>query len=148
MIQAFVTRENACELFSQAGIPQEFDLLSIDIDGNDYWVWEALAAHYRPRVVVIEINPAYPPPRRWVMEYNPTHAWRFDNYFGASLESMNALGKRLGYRLIGMESAGVNAFFVREDQLALTGFPELTPEQAFQTPRFRHPERLGPYLEI
>jgi glycosyltransferase involved in cell wall biosynthesis len=147
-IQAFVTRENACELFSQAGIPQEFDLLSIDIDGNDYWVWEALAAHYRPRVVVIEINPAYPPPRRWVMEYNPAHAWRFDNYFGASLESMNALGKRLGYRLIGMESAGVNAFFVREDQLALTGFPELTPMQAFQTPAFRHPERLGPYLEI
>ena len=147
-LQAFVTRENACDLFAQAGIPQEFDLLSIDIDGNDYWVWEALAAHYRPRVVVIEINPAYPPPRKWVMEYNPTHVWRFDNYFGASLESMNALGKRFGYRLIGMESAGVNSFFIREDLLALTGFAELTAEQAFQTPRFRHPERLGPYLEI
>ncbi len=141
---AMVTRDNIAGIFAANGVPHDLDLLSIDIDGNDYYLWEALAA-YRPRVVVIEINPAYPPPQRWVMAYNPTHNWQHDNYYGASLSSLTALGNRLGYALLGIDANVVNAFFVRRDLLGIVGFPERTPEDVFHTPLFRQPHRDGPF---
>jgi hypothetical protein len=135
-IEAFITRENIADLFSAAGVPSEFDLLSIDIDGNDYWVWEALAA-YHPRMIVIEYNATRPPPERWVMAYNPAHEWKRDGYMGASLASLEALGTRLGYALIGTDEKGVNAFFLREDVLAAGRFPRLDAAAAF------HPTDYG-----
>ena len=80
-VDVFVTRDNIVELFRTNGVPTEFDLLSIDVDGNDYYLWETLA-EFRPRVVVVEINPAYPPPQRWVIAYNPKHTWQHDDYYG------------------------------------------------------------------
>ena len=145
---AFITKENALEVFERAGIPPEFDLLSIDIDGNDYWIWEALAEKYRPRVVVMEVNGSYAPPKRWVMAYNPSHAWRHDNYYGASLQSLADLGSRFGYGLVGMESAGVNAFFVRDDLVERCGFPALSAEQAYRPPRHIHRPGTGPFVEV
>lgn len=62
--------ENIESLFRKASIPLEFDLLSLDIDGNDYWVWNSLA-HYRPRVITIEYNAIFPPGCQWVMPYDP-----------------------------------------------------------------------------
>lgn len=146
-IAAFVSRENVVALFRAANVPTEFDLLSIDVDGNDYHLWEALA-DYRPRVVVIEFNAAYPPPRRWVMAYNPEHTWRHDDYYGASLASYAALGERLGYSLLGAGSNDVNAFFVRSDLLPHVGFPARSPEAAFHAPRLHFPHRDGPSLEL
>ncbi len=145
---AFITKENALEIFRCAGIPEEFDLLSIDIDGNDYWIWEALLENYRPRVVVMEVNGSYAPPQRWVMAYNPAHAWRHDNYYGASLQSLADLGARCGYGLVGMESAGVNAFFVRDDLVERCGFPALSAELAFRPPRHIHRPGAGPLVEV
>ena len=62
---ALVTPDNVETLFTDAGVPGEFDLLSIDVDGEDYWIWEAIEAH-RPRVVVIEYNSGLEPGRRLV----------------------------------------------------------------------------------
>jgi hypothetical protein len=144
LVNAYVTAENIAGLFAANGVPTELDLLSIDIDGNDYWVWEALAA-YRPRVVVIEYNATHPPPERWVMTYDPAHRWGDDTYYGAGLASLAALGARLGYALIGTEVRGVNAFFVREDVLPATGFPRLGAAEAYHPPTVGHRPGDGPF---
>ncbi len=128
----FLTADNIAGVFARNGVPREFDLLSIDVDGNDYWLWDALA-DYRPRVVVIEMNRIFKPPKLWVMAYNPEHAWNREgnrNYCGASLESLARLGKRLGYALLGTVD-DINAFFVRADLLERSRFPELTAAEAF-----------------
>lgn len=149
---SFITRENIAAIFAQLNVPIEFDLLSIDLDGIDYWVWQALAA-YKPRVVIMEYNASYPPPQRMVVAYDPQFMWQGTTYFGASLTSLTGLGKTLGYSLIGTDAKGVNAFFVRSDLLVKSGYPELTPEQAYHPPSYGphhggHPPGTGPYLEL
>jgi tetratricopeptide (TPR) repeat protein len=150
-VHAAVTAENIEDLLAAHGVPQDLDVLSIDIDGNDYWVWAAVKA-WRPRVVVIEYNASYPPPRRWVMAYNPTHRWDGTDYFGASLASLTALGVKKGYRLVGTDSSGVNAFFVRTD-CAGQQFTAPAVWLFYSPPRYGpvgggHPPGRGPFLEI
>jgi hypothetical protein len=112
--QAFITPDNIEHLFTNANIPKEFDLLSLDIDGNDYWVWKAIE-QYHPRVIICEYNGRLGPDIQWVMEYNPDHSWNGTSYYGASLKSFQLLGKMKGYTLVGCNLSGVNAFFVRKD---------------------------------
>jgi hypothetical protein len=142
---SFITKDNIIDIFENNNVPLEFDLLSIDIDGNDYWVWKALGK-YKPRLVVIEYNAAYPPPIKWIMKYNADYKWDGTTYYGASLTSLCELGKELGYSLIGTESRGVNAFFLRSDLLRISGFKELSPKIAYHPPRYGqffggHPRR-------
>lgn len=111
---ALVTPENVQELFAKGAVPPEPDVLSIDVDGADYWIWEAIE-DYRPRVVVVEYNSALDPCRRLVQPADLREGWDGSDYFGASLGAMRALGERKGYRLAHAELSGVNAFFVRED---------------------------------
>jgi len=117
IINKIITAENIENFFHELKVPVEFDLLSIDIDGNDYWVWQAIT-RFQPRVVVIEYNANFGAEQNWVMEYNPTHQWKVNNYFGASLKSLELLGLKKGYKLVGCSFAGVNAFFIREDLVA------------------------------
>jgi hypothetical protein len=115
VIRAFINKDNINALIEKdGGVSGEIDFLSIDIDGNDYWVWEAISC-VDPRVVAIEYNAKFPPNFEWVMEYNPAHIWRGDDRHGASLKSLELLGTRLGYRLVGTNAGGMNAFFVRKD---------------------------------
>ena len=85
--QNMVTAENINALFEQAGATGDIDLLSIDIDYNEYWVWKAIAA-VKPRVVVIEYNATLRPPMSLVVPYDPARMWDGTNYFGASLEAL------------------------------------------------------------
>jgi hypothetical protein len=94
--------------------PEGLDLLSIDIDGNDYHVFAALTAA-RPRVVVIEYNGRLPPPTVAVVPYAPSRIWNGTDYYGASLEAMTRLAEAKGYRLVATNLLGVNAFYVRAD---------------------------------
>ena len=110
----FVTVENICRLFNKYTVPSEFDLLSIDVDGNDYWIWRAIEG-YSPRVVVIEYNSSLPPNVSKTIPYDPEFQWDGTNYFGASLLALAKLGRIKGYTLVGCESQGVNAFFLRND---------------------------------
>ncbi len=113
-LEASVTAENVEALFDRAGVPEEPGIVSIDVDGNDYWLWKALE-RYRPQVVVIEYNSSLDPHRQLVQPYDP--GWRNSgtDFFGASLGALRALGESKGYRLAHTELAGVNAFFVRAD---------------------------------
>ncbi len=111
---AFVTAENIETYFAENSVPTELDLLSIDIDGNDYWIWNAITK-YRPRVVVIEVNPFWGPSIEWAMKYNPTHVWKRDTNYGTSIKAVELLGKKKGYTLVGANFIGNNAFFVRNE---------------------------------
>lgn len=110
----YITAENINDLFAKYNVPKEFDLLSIDIDSNDYWVWKAIKG-YSPRVVVIEYNSSLPPTESKTIKYDPNAVWDGTNYFGASLLALVKLAKTKGYTLLGCDSKGVNAFFLRDD---------------------------------
>jgi hypothetical protein len=108
------TRENIAGVLQEYGVPTEFDLLSLDIDQNTYWIWDGLR-HLRPRAVVAEYNATYPPGLDWKVAYHPDRTWDQTSYFGASLKAYELLGKELGYCLVGCDLSGTDAFFVRQD---------------------------------
>jgi len=112
-INAFIDKDNINTLIGNE-ISGSIDMLSIDIDGNDYWVWESINS-VQPRVVIIEYNAKFPPEYEWIMKYNKNHAWTGDDEYGASLKSLELLGRKLGYQLVGTNYTGVNAFFVKQD---------------------------------
>ena len=111
---AFITKDNINQIIQDACLDEEIDLLSIDIDGNDYHVWKAIDV-IKPRVVVIEYNAKFPPEFYWVMRYEEKHTWDGTDYFGASLKALEQLGKEKGFILVGTNFCGTNAFFVKED---------------------------------
>jgi hypothetical protein len=131
---AFVTVDSIDSVISSAGFGGEIDLLSVDIDGNDYHVLERIES-VRPRVVCVEYNSKFPPPVKWVMPRNDGHVWDKTDYSGASLSALDELMGRRGYALVGCSIAGVNAFFVRKD-LAAGKFAEpFDPENHYHPPR-------------
>ena len=152
--QAMVTPENIEELLREAAVPPEPDVLSIDVDGQDYWIWEAIQS-YRPRVVIVEYNSALDPRRRLVQPRDRDRPWDGTDYFGASLGALRSLADTKGYRLVHTELSGVNAFFVRAD-LGERAFPESTDvalrgvPNYFQT-GYYHPASAadsGPYVDL
>jgi hypothetical protein len=115
-VQAFLTRENVNEVVSTAGFEGEVDLLSVDVDGNDYWLWEALEA-VRPRLVVIESHTELGFEDH-VMPYDPDFDARSappGMRIGASPAALVRLGTELGYRLVGSNLYGFNLLFARSD---------------------------------
>lgn len=135
LYREFVTAENIAGLFLRAGLPAEPDLLSIDIDGNDYWIWEALYA-CRARVVVMEYNAIFPPGIDWVMDYDAEARWDGSSHFGASLSAFERLGNKKGYSLVGCNLAGVNAFFVRQDLVSNRFTEPFTTQNHYEPPRY------------
>lgn len=120
IIQKTVTAENINEVLTNNSFKVEVDLLSIDIDGNDYWIWKAIKV-IKPRVVVIEYNGVFGPKRSITISYEPDF-FRFDKhpggfYYGASLRALYKLARKKGYRLVCCDLSGTNAFFIRRDQL-------------------------------
>jgi len=103
----FIESSSIAGKFETLGVPVEVDLLSIDIDGNDYWVWKALIERkWRPRVVVIEYNAIFPPGVRWTILENPAHRWDGSGYQGASLTALVELAETCGYALVGARATG------------------------------------------
>lgn len=145
-----VTAENVEQLFSRYEVPPEPDLLSIDIDGNDYWVWKSIVS-YRPRVVVIEYNASLPVTESLTIRYDPAFRWTGTSYFGASLLALARLGQRKGYALVGCESSGTNAFFVA-DELVAGRFDPPPIERIFRPPAYGggrgHPPDPRPLVSV
>lgn len=112
--QAWVTAENVNHLVRESGIEGEIDLLALDIDGMDYWVWQALEC-VSPRVVVCETNNAIGPELALTVPYDAKFVSSAANHMGASLLAMTKLAQRKGYRLVGTNRYGFNAFFLRND---------------------------------
>ena len=115
---SFITKDNINKLISDYTSHSDIGLLSVDIDGNDYWVWEAIDV-INPRIVICEYNSLFGGEKRVSVLYNESFTRRSahfsDLYFGASLAAFVELGERKGYDFIGVASTGVNAFFVRKD---------------------------------
>ncbi|HEX6388307.1 MAG TPA: oligosaccharide flippase family protein [Solirubrobacteraceae bacterium] len=113
-LQAFVAPDNVQALFAQAGVPPEPDVLAIDIDGIDYWVWQAIT-DYRPRIVVAEYNAHLDPDSPLTVPADHREGWDGTDYFGAGLGALRDLASARGYRLVHTDTTGTNAFFVRAD---------------------------------
>ena len=116
LLNIFVTKKNINQILKKYS-GKEIDLLSIDIDGNDFWIWKAINC-VKPRLVVIEYNSFFGPNISATIKYNPKFSWDHYNnkpYYGASLKALEKLGKQKKYSLVGVDKNGVNAFFIRND---------------------------------
>jgi hypothetical protein len=137
-VQAFVTRENINELLRQNGVTGEIGLLSIDIDGNDFWIWQAIEV-INPVIVVIEYNHRFGQQAAVTIPYEEsfdrTKTGHGPFYFGASLQALCWLAKRKGYAFVGCSSNGVNAFFVRRDKWP-ENVREVSPEEGYFEGKF------------
>jgi hypothetical protein len=136
---ATITRENINALLAESGFDHDLGLLSIDLDGNDWFVLEAIEA-WRPRILVCEYNALFGPGRKITVPYDPgfqrTRAHPSNLYWGASIAALAELAGRKGYLLVGGNAAGNNAFFVRRD-LMNDRLETLTPAEAWASPCFR-----------
>ncbi len=147
-IQSFITAENIEDIFQKAEVPEEFDLLSIDIDRNDYHVWNAINK-YKPRVIVIEYNAVYRPDTEFIVEYDANSMWDKTSNFGASLSSYCKLAEKKGYKLVGCSFSGVNAFFVQNELAEKYFYGPFTAENFYEPPRYflytktGHPRKLS-----
>jgi hypothetical protein len=101
-------------ILRDAGVPTEPDVVSIDIDGNDVYVWRAMQ-HIRPRVVVIEYNSGIEPKGPLAQPHDPERMWDGSGAFGSSLEALDTVAREHGYRLAHTDLSGTNAFYVTED---------------------------------
>jgi hypothetical protein len=152
--ESLVTAENINALIGQGGFSGEIDLLSIDIDNNDYWVWKAIDI-VNPRVVAIEYNATLRPPMALVVPYRADAQWDGSNHYGASLEALVRLAAAKNYRLVGCSIAGVNAFFVRADLCADRFLEPATAQEHYEPPRHYfhmlpagHRSRPGPFEKV
>ena len=149
----FATRQNVDALLRKGTGSAELDLLSIDVDGNDYHLWQAVQS-ISPRVVLMEYNASWFPPMSLAVTYQERFEWNGNTYYGASLKALELLAESKGYHLVGCCFAGVNAFFVRAD-LCGTHFCEpYTAENHYEPARYwmlrtaGHPPGIGPVERV
>jgi hypothetical protein len=134
----WINAENINQLFEKYQVPKNFDLLSIDIDFNDYWVLQAIDLNkFSPRVIVVEYNSHIPSNEARTVTYDPSRAWDFtSDYFGASAAAFYQFGVQKGYSLVYCESHGVNCFLVRNDALGTNISDVLMPKHVYSPTNF------------
>lgn len=134
----FATAENINSTLSAAGFTGEAGLLHIDVDGNDYWVWKAIDC-ISPAIAIIEYNSLFGPERAITVPYDPEFnrmkAHHSGLYAGASLSALCDLAHEKGYTFIGSNSAGNNAYFVRNDRTG--SLQPLSVKEGYVTSKFR-----------
>ena len=124
----FITSKNINTIFEKYNVPETIDLLSIDIDSNDYYVWESLK--YKPRVVIIETNPGIPNDYPLVIQedkYADVNDSRFQAYFGANLHAMYLLAIKKGYELV--TTIKWNAIFILKEEFHLLNMNHISKEE-------------------
>jgi hypothetical protein len=135
---SFVTKENIDSLIRRNGIRGDIGILSVDIDGNDYWVWEAIEC-ISPRIVICEYNGLFGPTAALSTPYDKDFVYHKAHYstlyWGASIAAFTHLASQKGYSLVGSNTNGNNVFFVRNDVVG--SIPVMTPERAYVTSSFR-----------
>jgi hypothetical protein len=130
---AWITPETVNDLLERNGFAGEVDLLSVDVDGVDYWVWQAITV-CSARLVMLEYNSMFGPDRAVTVPYDPKFNRRDHRfcYYGASLSAMTQLSATKGYRLVAVEPTGVNAFFLRND--VAPEIPACDPAHVYRIP--------------
>jgi len=118
-VASFITRDNINSIIAGAGFHGELGILSVDIDGVDYWVWEAIQG-VNPQILIVEYNSAFgdllPLTVPYAADFVRSRAHHSNLYYGLSIEAARFLATQRGYTLVGTNSAGSNAFFVRNDR--------------------------------
>lgn len=128
VVKAWITLETLPDLIKD--IPNGFDLLSLDLDGNDFWYLDYIMAQRRPRLVVAEINGCIPAGQSRTIQYNPEHRWQSDDYYGFSFDAGLALAARHNYRVI-YQQRQTNIFMIPAEIDDQTGFQ-------YEAPQFEH----------
>ncbi len=140
LINAWITAENVNDVLLSNGASGEIDLLSLDLDGVDYWIWKAINC-VSPRVVIVETQCIWGNEKSVTVPYSPDFTAQFVNgfgvYSGASLLAFIKLFSTKGYRLVGLEPFGFNAFFMRND-VGKDIFPAISIDQATKNFPFIH----------
>ncbi|PZQ61017.1 MAG: hypothetical protein DI570_13235 [Phenylobacterium zucineum] len=152
----WATAEGFNGLLKTLGAPADLDFLSIDIDGNDIYLLAAM--EIRPKVVCVEYNAKFPANLSKQVTYDPMRSWNGSDYFGASLKALDEVMTGKGYRLVGTNLTGANAFFVRQDLAGDLFADDASPEALYHPPRYwlwhdhyarvGHPADFGPYLDM
>ena len=135
----FINKDNINDIIRNSGMSGDVGLLSIDLDGNDYWIWQSIDI-VRPAIVVIEYNSRFGKERAITIPYDSmfvrSQAHHSNIYFGASLKALVKLGQQKGYAFVGCNSSGLNAFFVRYD-LKPEKIKELSIDEGYVESQFR-----------
>ena len=137
-IPCFITKDNIDQLITSNGIEGEIGILSVDIDGNDYWVWQAIKS-ISPAIIICEYNSHFGPSAEVTIPYDKDF-YRDNNhfskiYYGASISALNSLANTKGYSLVASNSVGNNIFFVRDD--LLENLEPISPKEAYHQAEFR-----------
>lgn len=136
----WIDRDNINALLEESGFAGPIGILSIDIDGNDYWVWQRITS-VQPVIVIAEYNSVFGGHRAITVPYDPafnrTKSHYSNLYWGASLSALASLARSKGYAFVGSNVAGNNAYFVHESYVGKGGIVALTPEQGYVESRFR-----------
>lgn len=143
-VSKFISKENINELFVNNGINGDIGLLSIDIDGNDYWVWKAIEV-ISPRIVICEYNSLFGSKRRITTPYDEKFIrseYHTSNLvYGASIKALTCLANEKGYCLVAGNSAGNNLFFVRED--CMNNLKPKSIDEVYEKANFREGRKNG-----
>jgi hypothetical protein len=136
----WIDRDNINAILQESGFSGPIGILSIDLDGNDYWVWQQIEV-VRPLIVIAEYNSIFGSRQAITVPYDPvfnrTKAHYSNLYWGASLSALASLGRSKGYAFVGSNLAGNSAYIVHESYLGREGIVAVTPEQGYVESRFR-----------
>lgn len=135
---SFITTANINRLLSLANFKKDIGILSVDIDGNDYWVWKAIDT-IQPVIVISEYNALFGYDHPYTIEYRDDFVRGTEypfNFYGASLCSLNDLAREKGYSFIGCNSAGNNAYFIRNDFMAQLPVQPIQPKEGYNFANF------------
>lgn len=158
MVTPDSVNDDVATAFARIGLdPEQMDLLSIDIDGMDIYLLEAL--RFRPRVLCIEYNAKFPASLNKRPVFDRAYLYKGTDYMGSSLSALNEAAGGKGYVLVGTNLVGVNAFFVRKDLMSGKFKGPFTPEALYNPPRYYllhdhyahgvgHAADFGPYVDL
>lgn len=142
-----ITPDSFSSLLDVHGVPDDLGLLSIDVDGNDYWLWKSLNPKYAPAIVIIEYNAHEPNHERRIVPYKDNATWNGTDYFGANAVAMRNLGYQKGYWLVYI-CHHLNMFFVRSDLLDKDFQAIKDGVNIDYGPIFRHPTYQGERIYV
>lgn len=146
----FITKENIVELLLKYNVPQNINLLSVDIDFNDFYCLHEILKKYTCDIIICEYNATHLPTEDKIIRYDKNGRWNNTNYFGASLLSLYKLARKYNYSLIYCNKNGVNCFFMRDDiikskNIVINNINNI--EKIYRNPAYGNGPRGGHYID-
>ena len=125
-----IIRENIVPILKTYNCPKVFDFLSVDIDGNDFWIMDELLTHFSPNIVIAEFNAFLPVGTSVSIKYDSNYSWDGTTYFGFSMEAGKKLAEKHGYKVI-FQNNDMNIYMVKNEYLDGVEVPEVTYTQQY-----------------